>query len=97
MLSAMSGTGGANGSAHARLLEDGGSDALKKLKRGELSLDEYLDLQADLGVRNLEKLLDPDALKAVRDVVRAELSNDPVVAEMIAELTGQGDVSKSRG
>ena len=97
MMPSMSGTSRQNGSAQAKANAAAGTEALRRLKRGEMALDEYLDQQADLGVEHLKKILSPEDLRSVREIVRDQLSTDPAVAEMIAKLVGARASSPPRG
>jgi hypothetical protein len=75
-------------SAAPKLDPSGGSDALRKLRNGEITLEDYLDVTSDLAVDHLRGKLSEERLKLVRETVRAELATDPALAEMIAAATG---------
>ncbi len=66
-----------------------GSQALQRLKRGEITLDDYLDDRADAAVAHLRQLITADQLSIVRETIRNELTSDPELVELIRETTGQ--------
>jgi len=65
------------------------SAALIKLKSGEMTLDEYLDDRADHAVAHLKTLVNGEQLQVVRQVVRDQLTTDPVLVEMVRQTTGR--------
>jgi hypothetical protein len=66
----------------------GGSDALDQLTRGELSLNEYLDLRVAEATLHLEGKLPTDQLEFVKDSLREQLGTDPVLVELVRRSTG---------
>jgi len=80
----------------ARKANDG-SEALGRLRRGEMTLDAYLDLRADESVRPLIGLVEPTRLRVIRDVLREELTMDPVLVEMVRGATGRDPESGVAG
>jgi hypothetical protein len=66
----------------------GESEELQALRRGELTLDEFLDRKADRAVARLRKSLSAEEAAAVRDAIRVQLEIDPHTVELIRELTG---------
>jgi hypothetical protein len=67
-----------------------GSDALQKLRRGELTLEEYLDFRADEAVKDLALALPKRRVEMIRATVREQLATDPVLLEMVSHLTRLG-------
>lgn len=65
-----------------------GSSALERLHAGELSVDEYLDLQVEQAVVHLQGRLPEDQLSFVRESLRAQLSEDPVLVELVRQTVG---------
>jgi hypothetical protein len=63
------------------------SEALAKLKRGEITLDAYLDACVEGAVAHLEGKLDKDALESVREAIRAQARMDPVVMSVVERIT----------
>ncbi len=65
------------------------SESLQKLKRGELSLDEYLDEAAENALLHVKGRVSPEVLENFRETLRESLRTDPVLVEMVQCLTGQ--------
>ncbi len=65
------------------------SEALGKLEKGELSLDEYLDGQVQEATQHLEGRISPEQLEAIRQTLRDEMSSDPVLVELVQRATGK--------
>ncbi len=66
-----------------------GSDELQKLRRGEMTFEEYLDSRAARAVEPLRTSVSPEQLELVRETVRAQLENDPNVAALVRRVTGR--------
>lgn len=65
------------------------SEALGKLEKGELSVDEYLDAQVQQATQHLEGRISPEQLEAIQQTLRDEMSSDPVLIELVARTTGK--------
>lgn len=65
-----------------------GSDALGRLQRGEISVDEYLDARVQQATDHLKDKLSAEQLDFVRDSLREQLSVDPMLAELVRRATG---------
>lgn len=63
------------------------SSALQRLDAGEISVDEYLDLQVNEAVAHLEGKLPPSQLQFVRESLREQLTEDPVLVELVRRAT----------
>lgn len=75
----------------------GGSAPLEQLRRGEVTLDAYLDFRADESVKYLAKTLPAAHVRLLRDAAREMLSSDPVLIRMLRGVTGVdlgGDAKK---
>jgi hypothetical protein len=92
----MSGAGRRDGGAARHPDAEAGSEALRRLKSGESTLDDYLDHRADLGVAHLRGMLNAEQLRAVRETIREQLVTDPVIADLIASLTDTGSAPVAR-
>src|SRR6185503_11484234 len=55
-----------------------GSEALGRLQRGDIGLDQYLDARVDDAVAHLQGTLPADELAFVKQTLREQLSTDPV-------------------
>ncbi|HKY38347.1 MAG TPA: hypothetical protein VJN18_20530 [Polyangiaceae bacterium] len=64
------------------------SDAFLALERGELSVEQYLDARVEGAVAPLLTRLSPEQLELVRAELRAALSTDPVLVELVRKATG---------
>lgn len=58
------------------------------MRRGEITLDAYLDFRADESVKALAASLPADRLRMIRDTMREQLATDPVLLAMIRGITG---------
>lgn len=65
------------------------SESLQKVQRGEMSLDDYLDEATEVALARLKGKLVGEALANVRETLREHIRTNPVVVEMIRQLTGQ--------
>ena len=61
---------------------------LQRLRRKEISLDEYLDNCVEAAVDPLRGLISNEQLEIVRETVREELTCNPVLGEMVRRATG---------
>src|SRR6187402_2759005 len=102
-----SGTSNADGDFKANLESSAGvppapaasSSALQRLDAGHISVDEYLDLQVSQAVAHLEGKLPPNQLEFVRESLREQLNEDPVLVELVRRTTaplGSSDAGSSR-
>jgi hypothetical protein len=66
-----------------------GSDALGRLERGEIALDDYLDARSAEAVRHLEGKLPAEQLQFVQQTLREQLATDPVLVELVRRATGK--------
>jgi hypothetical protein len=69
--------------------EEQPSEALARVRRGELGLDEYLDDLVEAGVAHLKDRVPEERLEIVRNVLRDSLRESPEFQETIRVLTGQ--------
>ena len=68
---------------------DESSDALARVRRGDLSLDAYLETLVDAAIAHLKGRMPEDRLDVVRSVARDTLRDAPEFQEAIRSLTGQ--------
>jgi exopolyphosphatase/pppGpp-phosphohydrolase len=68
--------------------ETGGSAELTSLSRGEITLNEYLDVRVNEAVQPFESKLAPDQLEFVREALREQLASDPALIELARRATG---------
>lgn len=67
-----------------------GSEALQKLKRGEITVEEYLDAQVEQSLARLGALVTEEERHLLREVLREEMASDPSLHESLRRLTGAG-------
>jgi hypothetical protein len=65
------------------------SEDLARLRRGEITLDAYLDACVEGAVAHLEGQLDPDVLESVREAIRAQARMDPLVVAAVERITAR--------
>jgi hypothetical protein len=63
------------------------SSALGQLQRGEIGLDEYLEVQLEEATSHLGSL-PPEQLDFIRETLREELRSDPALVELVRRATG---------
>lgn len=61
---------------------------LAQLERGEIGVDQYLDLRVEEAIRPLLERLNPESLAFLKSSLRAELATDPVLVELVRRATG---------
>ncbi len=65
-----------------------GSEALARLRAGELDVEGYVDLKVDEATRGLEGL-SPAELDDVKKLLRDQLATDPGLTDLVRTATGQ--------
>lgn len=65
------------------------SESLEKLKRGELSLGEYLDEAVENALAHVKGRVTADMLDNFRVTLRESLRTDPTLIEIVQRLTSQ--------
>src|SRR5690349_197236 len=65
------------------------SGDLGRLERGEIGLDVYLDGKVAAATQHLAGKLNPEQLAFVQKTLRSELTNDPVLVELVRRTTGK--------
>ncbi|OJY25923.1 MAG: hypothetical protein BGO98_35605 [Myxococcales bacterium 68-20] len=65
-----------------------GSQALARLRAGEIDVDGYVDLKVDEATRGLEGL-SPAELEDIKKVLRDQMSTDPGLVDLVRTATGQ--------
>jgi hypothetical protein len=72
-----------------------GTDALGRLQRGEIGIEEYLDVQVEAATSHLGPL-PPEQLDFVRQTLREQLRSDPVLTELTRRATGTNPADLDR-
>ncbi|HMA91955.1 MAG TPA: hypothetical protein VKP30_04670 [Polyangiaceae bacterium] len=81
-------TSGRAGAPALHAVEPPQSESLRKLKRGEMSLDEYLDERVEIALAHIRGRVPADKLESIRVVLREKLQYDPVLVDMVHRTTG---------
>ena len=63
-------------------------EPLERLRAGEISVPEYLDMKVSEATGHLEGRLDSEQLSFVRTNLRDQLSTDPVLVDLVKSATG---------
>lgn len=69
----------------------------ERVRTGELSLSAYVDLRVDEATRHLSGKLGEGDLAQVREMLRAQIANDPAIAEMVKAATGKATTELEEG
>ncbi len=59
------------------------SEELREHQRGSLSLDQYLDAQAERAVAHLRGQVSTNRLEAIKSVLREQMTTSPGLAELL--------------
>jgi hypothetical protein len=63
------------------------------VRRGERSVDQYLDLRVSEATRHLDGKLAAGDLSRVQQTLRTQLAQDPFLRELVTSATGQAPPS----
>jgi hypothetical protein len=69
-----------------------GSDALSRLERGEIDVNQYLDARVEQAVEHLRGKLSTEQIEFVQSSLRDQLKTDPVLIELVRRSTGSASV-----
>jgi hypothetical protein len=64
------------------------SEALARLERGEISVEQYLDYRTEVATAHLEQSLPAEQFEYVRNELRRQLESDPTLAQLVQRVTG---------
>ncbi len=82
-------SGRQGGSSALRAVERPESALLQKLKRGEMTLDEFLDARAEEALAPVMGKVTGERLEDLRMVLREKIRTDPLLVELVRQATGQ--------
>jgi hypothetical protein len=77
---------GADASAEGTRVSEG--TPLEQLRRGEIDLDRYLDVQVNTAMSHVSNALPPAQLDFIRETLREQIASDPVLVELARRATG---------
>ncbi|HEX9294890.1 MAG TPA: hypothetical protein VF881_03625 [Polyangiaceae bacterium] len=61
---------------------------LERLRSGEISLSQYLDIKVHEATAHLDQRLTTEQLSFIRDSLREQLSSDPLLVDLVQSATG---------
>ncbi|HVW24773.1 MAG TPA: hypothetical protein VHC69_05355 [Polyangiaceae bacterium] len=64
------------------------SPLLEQLRRGEIDLDRYLDVQVNAAMSHVSGALPAAQLDFIRETLREQIASDPVLVELVRRATG---------
>ena len=64
------------------------STLLEQLRRGEIDLDRYLDVQVNSAMSHVSGALPAAQLDFIRETLREQIASDPVLVELMRRATG---------
>lgn len=65
------------------------SESSARFERGELTIDEYLDVLVSNSVAQVQGKLSTDRIEWLRGMLREQLTSDPVLRERVRQATGR--------
>jgi hypothetical protein len=65
-----------------------GLGPLERLRSGEISLSQYLDIKVEEATAHLDRRLTSEQLSFIRESLREQLSTDPVLVDLVRSATG---------
>ncbi len=73
------------------------SSPLDQLCRGDISVEQYLDIKVDEALAGVAQSLAPEKLSFIRSALRSQLATDPSMVELFRRATGNTPPSDERG
>jgi hypothetical protein len=65
-----------------------GTEPLDRLRSGEISVSQYIDIKVEQATAHLDKRLTAEQLSFVKESLREQLANDPALVELVQSATG---------
>jgi hypothetical protein len=72
----------------AEAVQGAAAAPLERLRSGEISLSQYLDIKVDEATSHLEQRVSAEQLSFIRTSLREQLANDPMLVELVQSATG---------
>jgi len=63
-------------------------EPLDRLKSGEISVSQYLDVKVEEATSHLDKRVSAEQLSFIRNSLRDQLATDPMLVELVQAATG---------
>src|SRR5258706_1753696 len=64
------------------------TEPLDRLKSGEISVSQYLDIKVEEATTHLDKRVSSEQLSFIRNSLREQLATDPMLVELVQAATG---------
>ncbi len=64
------------------------TEPLDRLKSGEISVSQYLDIKVEQATSHLDKRVSGEQLSFIRSSLREQLATDPMLVELVQAATG---------
>jgi len=65
-----------------------GLEPLERLRSGEITVSQYLDIKVEQATAHLDKRLGDEQLSFIRSSLREQLASDPMLVELVQSATG---------
>jgi hypothetical protein len=65
-----------------------GTEPLDRLRAGEISVSQYIDIKVEQATAHLDKRVSPEQLSFIKDSLREQLAADPMLVELVQSATG---------
>ena len=65
------------------------SEMLCRFERHEITLGQYLDHCAEEAVAHLKGVVEPERLQFIKEMIRDQMTTDPVMVRYVEQTTGQ--------
>jgi hypothetical protein len=64
------------------------TEPLERLRSGEISVSQYIDIKVEQATSHLDKRVSAEQLSFIRDSLREQLATDPMLVELVQSATG---------
>jgi hypothetical protein len=64
------------------------AEPLERLRSGEISVSQYLDIKVEQATSHLDKRVSAEQLSFIRASLREQLATDPMLVELVQSATG---------
>jgi len=65
------------------------SPALEQVRRGELSVEEYVEQRIEVAMAHVDPRLSAEQRERAREVLREHIMSDPVLSSQLGKLVGK--------
>jgi len=64
------------------------TEPLDRLRSGEISVSQYIDIKVEQATAHLDKRVGAEQLSFIRESLREQLATDPMLVELVKSATG---------